>query len=133
MLTVLGSPPRCCVGLTRRTGSEQMMPDQHPRDTDPPSMGSVCEWLRQGRGELPDYVYMPCWLGWGQAFRRAGPYAGFLGHRFDALTTECKPSADPGAKPSPGKPAVVRGAPLLPNTAFDADLTLDRLDTRRTL
>ena len=52
-----------------------------------------------GRGELPDYVYMPCWLGWGQAFRRAGPYAGFLGQRYDPLTTECSPYADPGDDP----------------------------------
>jgi hypothetical protein len=119
--------------LPSYTGFEQMMPDQHPRETDPPSMGSVCEYLRAGRGELPDYAYLPCWLGWGQAFRRAGPYAGFLGRRFDALTAECKPFADPGAKPAPGKPAVVRGAPLLPNTAFDADLTIDRLNGRRSL
>ena len=115
------------------TGFEQPMPDQHPRDTDPPSMGSVCEWLRQGRGELPDYVYLPCWLGWGQAFRRAGPYAGFLGRRFDALTSECMPYADPGAKPGPGKGGIVRGAPALPNTAFGPDLTIDRLNTRRSL
>src|SRR6478609_6866713 len=47
-------------------------------------MGSVVEWLRNGRGELPEYAYMPCWLGWGQAFRRSGPYAGLLGHRFGA-------------------------------------------------
>ncbi|HVK16351.1 MAG TPA: DUF1501 domain-containing protein [Fimbriiglobus sp.] len=119
--------------LPSYTGYEQLMPDQHPRDTDPPSMGSVCEWLRGGRGELPDYVYMPTWLGWGQAFRRAGPYGGFLGRRNDALTTECQPHADPGAKPRAGHPAVVRGAPLLPNTTFDADLTLDRLNTRRSL
>jgi hypothetical protein len=119
--------------LPSYTGYEQLMPDQHPRDTDPPSMGSVCEWLRRDRGELPDYVYMPTWLGWGQAFRRAGPYAGHLGRRYDALTTECLPHADPGAKPVPGKPAVVRGAPLLPNTTFDADLTLDRMNTRRSL
>jgi hypothetical protein len=119
--------------LPSYTGFEQPMPDQHPRDTDPPSMGAVCEWLRQGRGDLPDYVYMPCWLGWGQAFRRAGPYAGFLGQRFNPLTTECKPYADPGVKPVQGKPAIVRGMPLLPNTAFDADLTLDRLNTRQTL
>jgi hypothetical protein len=66
-------------------------------------------------------------------FRRAGPYAGFLGQRYNALTTECKPYADPGEKPTPGKPSIVRGAPLLPNTAFDADLTLDRLNARRTL
>lgn len=119
--------------LPSYTGFEQTMPDQHPRDTDPPSMGSVCEFLRGDRGDLPDYVYMPCWLGWGQAFRRAGPYAGFLGQRYNPLTTECKPYADAGVKPVPGRPAVVRGTPLLPNTAFDADLTLDRLNTRRTL
>jgi hypothetical protein len=119
--------------LPSYTGLETPMPDQHPRDTDPPSMGSVCEYLRAGRGELPDYVYMPCWLGWGQAFRRAGPYAGFLGQRHNALTTECRPFADAGEKPSPGKPSIVRGAPLLPNTAFDADLTLDRLNQRRSL
>jgi hypothetical protein len=119
--------------LPSYTGLETPMPDQHPRDTDPPSMGAVCEYLRGDRGEIPDYVYMPCWLGWGQAFRRAGPYAGFLGQRYNGLTTECKPYADPGQKPAAGKPSIVRGTPLLPNTAFDADLTLDRLNARRTL
>ena len=29
------------------TGYEVPLPDQHPRDTDPPSMGSVCEYLNQ--------------------------------------------------------------------------------------
>lgn len=119
--------------LPSYTGFEQLMPDQHPRDTDPPSMGAVCEYLRGDGAGLPDYVYMPCWLGWGQVFRRAGPYAGFLGQRYNPLTTECQPHGDPGTKPVPGKPTVVRGMPLLPNTAFDADLTLDRLNTRRTL
>ncbi|QDU18949.1 DUF1501 domain-containing protein [Urbifossiella limnaea] len=119
--------------LPSYTGLETPMPDQHPRDTDPPSVGSVCEFLRQDRGDLPDYVYMPCWLGWGQAFRRAGPYAGFLGRRYDALTTECRPFADPGVTPTPGKPATVRGTPLLPSTAFEPDLSRDRFRTRRDL
>jgi hypothetical protein len=109
------------------------MPDQHPRDTDPPSMGSVCEYLRRRNGEIPDFVYMPCWLGWGQAFRRAGPYGGFLGHRFDALTTECQPHRDPGIKPAPGKPCVVRGAPILPSSVLGPELTIDRMNTRRSL
>ena len=79
--------------LPSYTGFAEPMPDQHPRDSDPPSMGSVVEWLRvregrSGAGVFPDYVYLPCWLGWGQVFRRAGPYGGFLGKRFDALTTE---------------------------------------------
>ena len=81
------------------------MPDQHPRDTDPPSMGSVCEYLRGGRGDLPAYVYLPCWLGWGQAFRRAGPYAGFLGQRYDAAHHRVHAARRRRARsPSPGKP-----------------------------
>lgn len=113
-----------------------VMPDQHPRDTDPPSMGSVCEYLRQNSsnpGNVPDYVYMPCWLGWGQAFRRAGPYAGFLGQRYNALTTECAPFADPGVKPAPGNPQIVRGEPMLPYSRLEADMTIDRFGKRKGL
>jgi len=120
--------------LPSYTGYEVPMPDQHPRDTDPPSMGSVCEYLNRGSSDMPAYVYMPCWLGWGQVFRRAGPYAGFLGHRFDALTTECSPYIYKGARgPAPGSPHVVRGEPFLPNSVMGADLTIDRLNTRRGL
>ncbi len=126
--------------LPSYTGWEVTPPDQHPRDSDPPSMGSVCEYLKANdrrqpaAGELPAYVYMPCWLGWGQAFRRAGPYAGFLGKRYDPLTTECAPYADKdGPAPKAGYPRIVRGEPILPNTAFDADMTIDRLNTRRSL
>ena len=57
----------------------------------PPSMGSVCEYLNEDRGELPAYVHMPCMLGWGQHIRRAGPYGGFLGRQYDPLFTECMP------------------------------------------
>ena len=115
------------------TGCEVPQPDQHPRDTHPPSMGSVCEYLKKQNGDFPAYVFMPCWLGWGQAFRRGGPYAGFLGKRYDALTTECLPFADKGATPAAGNPAIVRGAPLLPDSTLPDDLTIDRLNTRRSL
>src|SRR5262249_52330952 len=119
--------------LPSYTGDEVPRPDQHPRDSDPPSMGAVCELVNTRHGDFPAYVYMPCWLGWGQAFRRAGPYAGFLGKRYDALTTESLPYADKDAKPQPGQPSTVRGRPILPNSILDADLTIDRLNTRRTL
>src|SRR5947209_2071035 len=120
--------------LPSYTGHERPMPDQHPRDTDPPSMGSVCEFLNRGRGDFPAYVYLPCWLGWGQAFRRAGPYGGFLGKRYDPLITECSPHGDSGAPPpSPGHPQVVRGVPYLADSNLGPELTLDRLNTRRTL
>jgi len=115
------------------------MPDQHPRDTDPPSMGSVCEFLRvqegrTGAGIFPDYVYLPCWLGWGQVFRRAGPYGGFLGKRFDALTSECAPYRDKDAPATkPGYPNTVRGIPYLSDSVLLPDVTMDRLNSRRSL
>src|SRR5207248_2567888 len=85
----------CHNPLPSYTGYEAPVTDLvTTRETYPPSMGSVCEYLRGGRGDLPDYVYMPCYLGWGQAIRRPGPYAGFLGQRYDALFTECSPSID---------------------------------------
>ena len=76
------------------TGYDLMPPDQHPRPTDAPSIGSVLQYLQGTPAGNPQYVYMPNWLGWGQSFRRAGPYGGFLGRRFDALTTECSPYYD---------------------------------------
>jgi hypothetical protein len=123
--------------LPSYTGNEVPPPDQNPRDTDPPSMGSVCEYLNRGSGEaaaFPAYVYMPCWLGWGQVFRRAGPYGGFLGKRFDPLTTECAPYGDKESPPTtPGHPRIVRGEPFLPNSVLSGDFTFDRLNTRRSL
>jgi hypothetical protein len=125
--------------LPSYTGFSETMPDQHPRDTDPPSMGSVVEWLRgrdgrAGADVFPDYVYLPCWLGWGQVFRRAGPYGGFLGKRFDALTTECAPFIDKGVPATkPGFPNTVRGVPHLPDSVLTPEVTLDRLNGRRSL
>lgn len=116
------------------TGYDLMPPDQHPRPTDAPSIGSVLQYLQGQPAGSPQYVYMPNWLGWGQSFRRAGPYAGFLGRRYDALTTECSPYYDKDSfAPSPGNPQIVQGMPLLPSTALEDGMTLDRLNTRRTL
>jgi hypothetical protein len=135
--------------------------NQHPTENDPPSMGSVCEYLKghayfanegrrlakvastapgtslersAGLEDFPAYLYMPTWLGWGQAFRRAGPYGGFLGNKYDALTTECEPFWDKGGqKPSPGTPQIVRGQPVLPHSALQDGITIDRLNLRRSL
>jgi hypothetical protein len=125
----------CHNPLPSYTGHEAMLPDiTTTRDTYPPSMGSVCEWLRRGAGDLPDYVYLPCYLGWGQAIRRPGPYAGFLGHRYDPLFTECSPYKDPGTPAAgPGRPQVVRGEPRLPQGTLADDITIDRLNGRRSL
>ena len=122
----------CHNTLPSYTGLEQLLDNTSTRDTYPPSMGSVCEHLRQHRragsvsdrsesAELPDYVYMPCYLGWGQAIRRPGPYAGFLGQRYDALYTEVMPHRAPnGPTPAPGRPATVLGEPRLPESTLAA-------------
>lgn len=116
------------------TGWDAVPPDQHPRDTDPPSMGSVLEFLGDPAADVPPYVFMPCWLGWGQSFRRAGPYGGFLGKRFDPLTTTCQPFYDKdGFAPAIGNPQIVRGIPLLERSTFPDGITVDRLHRRRSL
>lgn len=116
------------------TGYDAIPPDQHPRGTDPPSMGSVCQYLSGGATDTPQYVFMPNWLGWGQSFRRAGPYGGFLGRQFDPLTTECLPFHDKDSfTPAPGTPQIVRGQPLLPSTSLEEGMTIDRLNERRSL
>jgi hypothetical protein len=125
----------CHNTLPSYTGHEIALPDiTTTNDSYPPSMGSVCEYLRRGPSELPDYVYLPCYLGWGQAIRRPGPYAGFLGKRFDPLFTECNPYGDDTAPAaSPGSPRVVRGEPFVPNSVLAGELTIDRLHERRSL
>src|SRR5262249_48775874 len=116
------------------TGYDVIPPDQHPRDTDAPSVGSVIQYLAGTQFGLPQYVYMPVWLGWGQAFRRAGPYGGFLGKKFDALTTESHPYHDKDSfSPAPGHPQIVRGTPILPSASLQDGMTVDRLNSRRTL
>src|SRR5262249_295796 len=78
--------------------------------------------------------YLPCWLGWGQAFRRAGPYGGFLGQRFDPLITECQPYHDKdGPPPRAGYPRIVRGEPYLPHSSLGTEMTIDPLQMRRGL
>lgn len=103
------------------------------KDTYPPSMGSVCEYLNTRAGVLPAYVYLPNYLGWGQNIRRPGPYAGFLGPRYDPLYAECTPFVDDPAKELPGHPTPLRGEPRLPDSVLPEGVTIDRLNTRRSL
>ena len=125
----------CHNTLPSYTGYEQPLDNiVSTKDTYPPSMGSVCEYLNRSPGVLPAYVYMPCYLGWGQNIRRPGPYAGFLGQRYDPLYTECSPYIDKDVpRESPGYPQVLRGAPRVPHSTLEEGLTIDRLNSRRSL
>ncbi|MFO0878197.1 MAG: DUF1501 domain-containing protein [Gemmataceae bacterium] len=101
----------------------------------PPSMGSVCEFLRGDRGGVPAYVYLPVYLGYGDAARRPGIYGGFLGQRYDPFLSEIEPYV-PGwvAKPYLREhPPHVEGLPRIPNGVLREGLTAERLKDRRDL
>src|SRR5439155_9369234 len=105
--------------------------DPVPKDFFPPSMGSVCEYLKPADVELPHYLAVPSYLGWGFALKRPGPWSGFLGKRYDPLCSECKPVIDPN--PPTGRRPMWLGTPALADAVLSPEVTLDRLNTRRTL
>jgi len=125
----------CHNTLPSYTGYEQPLDNiVSTKDSYPPSMGSVCEYLSTRQGVLPDYVYLPCYLGWGQSIVRPGPYGGFLGKRYDPLFSECAPYTDKD-KPACAiqHPQILRGVPRLPHSELPEGLTVDRLAGRRSL
>ncbi|HEV3117441.1 MAG TPA: DUF1501 domain-containing protein [Gemmataceae bacterium] len=127
----------CHNNLPMYTGYDVPPPDDSPRDTDPPSMGSVYLYHEQqilGKkpGELPNYVYLPCPLGWGEARRKPGPGGGFLGHRYDPVCTQCTAYIDRPMQTSDDM-QVVRGEPVFKDLDLPDDMTLDRLSGRNSL
>jgi hypothetical protein len=123
----------CHNTLVGFTGSEQMVDinDPIPKDTYPPGMGSVCEYLKPPHEELPHYVAVPNYLGWGWALKRPGPWGGFLGKRYDPLCAEYKPVLDPN--PGTGRRPMWIGTPYLADADLAPEMTLDRLDRLKSL
>lgn len=105
----------------------QELNDQHL----PPSMGSVCEFLKPPQDRLPAYVSLPNPLGY---YGETGPGAGFLGHRYAPLLTGAPPEFDPDAnlKDRPN-PVMVRGIPRINDSRLIEGMTSDRLRSRQTL
>lgn len=123
----------CHKNLPMYTGFDVNLPDEEFRESDPPSMGSVCAYLERDRQKaLPTYIYLPCPLGWGEVRVKAGPHGGFLGHRYDAFSTECTAFVD-HPPDDIWNPQVVRGEPRLTDTELREGVTLDRLNRRRRL
>ncbi len=123
----------CHKNLPMYTGFDVNLPDEEFRDSDPPSMGSVCAYLARDRqSELPTYAYLPCPLGWGEVRKKAGPHGGFLGQRYDAFSTECTAYVD-HPPDDIWNPQVVRGEPTLARAELPEGITLDRLRDRRRL
>ena len=123
----------CHKNLPMYTGCDVNLPDEEFRDSDPPSMGSVCAYLeRDVPKELPTYAYLPCPLGWGEVRKKAGPHGGFLGRRYDPFCTECTAFVD-HPPDDIWKPQVVRGEPRLTDIELKEGITLDRLAGRQRL
>jgi len=124
----------CHNPLASYTGYEAALPDiTSTKDTYPPSMGSVCEYLRKPQDDLPAYLYLPNYAGAGNAggvVRYPGPYAGFLGKRYDPLFSEFNPTIVHKVKGT----SVLGGEPFLArNTRLAEGITLDALQTREGL
>jgi hypothetical protein len=117
------------------TGYPELVTVQNiPNSNHPPSMGSVCEYLKSPHDDMPAYVCVPNHLGWGEGGRRPGIYGGYLGQQYDPLCGECTPWYDPGVNiRDRGQPAPLRGQPGLPNSILQDGVTLDRLNQRRSL
>jgi hypothetical protein len=136
VVRTVGHKAGCHNTLPTYTGFSEPITDiNNPNPNHPPSMGSVCEYLFGSPGGLPAYVYLPTYLGYGDAARRPGIYGGFLGQRYDPFVSEVEPFV-PASIPKPylrEHPPQVNGLPRIPNGVLRDGLTLGRLDERRQL
>ncbi|HEV3340720.1 MAG TPA: DUF1501 domain-containing protein [Pirellulales bacterium] len=106
---------------------------QDPPDNLPPSMGSVCEYLKRPDDNRPAYVHLPGPLGY-NGVGESGPGAGFLGRRYDPLMAAAAPAVDEGADvKNRAHPPQVRGLPRLADSQLTDGLTLERLARRQSL
>jgi hypothetical protein len=103
--------------------------------TDHPSIGCVMQHAGIRGDGVPPYIFMPAHPGYSQALRRAGPYGGYLGTRYDPAITLCEPTfareADPEKTAYDPIPPI--GQPILPSADALPDITLARLGSRRSL
>ena len=103
-------------------------------NTQAPSMNAMVEYLsRTSRSTAPASVWMPCNPGWGQKITRPGPFAGWLGRKWDPLVTdvELRDTYEPKSFYDVQRQAA--GNILVPGTKLPADITLDRFAHRRSL
>lgn len=108
--------------------------DYFSRPNDYPSMGSVATYFGCGQPGVPPYVVLPDFPGYTQSLRRAGPYGGLLGRKYDPLFATADPKLDKpldSNKDFYSDDVWAIGDPRLPS--LDAATTADALDRRRTL
>ncbi|MCH7686922.1 MAG: DUF1501 domain-containing protein [Planctomycetes bacterium] len=107
----------------------------HFKPSDHPSIGSVMQHAGLRAADVPSYVWMPATPGHSQSKHRAGPYGGFLGHRYDPLFTVYDPKfrGSQQGKNVHSDPPVPFADPLLPALDSLPDVPLNRLDRRNSL
>jgi hypothetical protein len=106
------------------------------KPTDHPCIGSVMQYAGIRSKDVPSFIWMPTHPGHSQGKRRAGPYGGFLGSRYDPMFTSYEASFrkdEADGRNSHVDPAVPFAEPRLPSLSELPDITLDRLDSRRGL
>jgi len=106
--------------------------------SDPPDIGAVCQYLNMGPPAMPGAVCLPCYPGWGESsmypgIRRPGPYGGYLGQQYDPLFSVCQPSFNREPSVAYYDPVIPMGEPKLAQLDELPEVTLDRLDRRRSL
>jgi hypothetical protein len=118
--------------MTGFTGGQDQR-DYYSSPTNHPSMGSVCHYSGLTRPGIPPYVVLPAYPGYSQGLRRAGPYGGYLGSRYNPLFSQCDPTFTRAVSERDAYDPTLRpmGDPRLPS--LQAAVTLDALDRRRTL
>jgi len=103
------------------------------KQTDPPDIGAVCQYLGKTNPGVPGAVCMPCYPGWGEGIRRPGPYGGYLGRQYDPFFSLCKPTFARAPREANYDPVRPIGEPLMPSLDALPDMTVDRLGSRRSL
>jgi hypothetical protein len=103
------------------------------KNTDPPDIGAICQYLGRTNPGVPGAVCMPCYPGWGEGIRRPGPYGGFLGRQYDPFFSLCKPTFEREPRVPHYDPVRPIGQPQMPSLDAMPEMTVDRLNHRRSL
>lgn len=115
------------------TGYTDANPQLQAQPTDPPDIGAICQYLGIGPEDVPRAVCLPCYPGWGETYRRGGPYGGFLGSQYDPLFAMCNPTFAREPKTNYYDPVMPIGEPYLPGLDNQPGMTADRFGLRRSL
>ena len=83
--------------LTGLNGTSQSGNPDFESPLDPPSMGSVCDYVGLGDGRMPAYVHMPHYMGWGEVSIELAPAA----DSWASGSIRCTPCVNPGSTTRP--------------------------------